>query len=477
MKPSEAFVLAWVGVVALISYAWLSEAQGFTLAVAICCAIVLGAAASHSSDRMVAGPVTILCIVAVLSYSLRPLALAGGSPSFAVRLDRSNLNFASLVSLVFVTAMAMGIWTSRSRSKHGTPSLPSQKAVPQIGLAVAVALVISIAAYIANCRLVGVSLTQPFLDPINFRSVTSANGQYYVTAVAVNFAWLPYWIALIYRGPEKRRRTSLQSMQLILAGGFAAFMTVPYGQRSYFLTPIVGTLWFVESRGYRLPLKRLLPIAMVVILGSGYYSTYRELNSTNARGGMENVWLALGSGANKALDSFSSRFDSFDFLGQTLQTWDEPYLYGRSLIDFAAQPLPRSLYPNKPPQTSLLLITKQEPEVGTKFTPEFGMATELYINGGLLAVGFGGLIFGALMAKAGRIRAARLSGGRCLVVAPLVYLPSAWFLSGFNSFASVSAVFSVITSLVGAWLVRTDQSVTMAEPESLPASTLPVRLA
>jgi hypothetical protein len=117
------------------------------------------------------------------------------------------------------------------------------------------------------------------------------------------------------------------------------------------------------------------------------------------------------------------------------------------------------MYPGKPSQTSSYLIGLQQPEVGRTFAPEYGLISELWINGGAVLLVLGAVAFGWWLISADRWTLLAVSSPRrALLTLPFVSIPAQWVLAGFNSFATIYlCLFGSIYFAVALLVTRTDE--------------------
>lgn len=382
-------------------------------------------------------PVTITGVVIGLAYVIRPLLLVGdnGVTSYARLLNRSHLQESGLFISVFVVSIALGASLARAKTA-GQPVtdtepdlLPLTSRARSPVLIGGLSLAGSVFMLVLSLSATDISIGSAFAQPAAFRAVANEDGRYYFSGLAIALAWVPFWLCLVLWPPARSGKATV----LCTTFAVGSLLTFPFGQRSYYLMPILGLMALAEHRRGPVRLGKILALTAALVLAMGAYSTYRAVNSGSTE---QAEYSLLG-----AVADFSGRFDTFDFFAQTHQTFPGPYLHGRSLVHLALQPMPRSLYPEKPSQTSAFLIAQQQPELGRTFTPEYGLVTELFINGGFLALPFGAMVFGWVLVRGWERLERRLDDFRsALIILPFVSFPAQWLLSGINSFTTVSFI-------------------------------------
>ena len=117
---------------------------------------------------------------------------------------------------------------------------------------------------------------------------------------------------------------------------------------------------------------------------------------------------------------------------------DKDFLYGRSIIDFIVQPIPRFLMSEKVYKTSAYITQTFFPIFSKTFTPEYGLISESFLNFGILGVAMGGGIFGFLI-RINEFVVNKYSNNKSFLLfyMPIILTPLGWLLAGFNSDTSV----------------------------------------
>jgi hypothetical protein len=238
----------------------------------------------------------------------------------------------------------------------------------------------------------------------------------------------------------------------------SALLMLPYGTRSFILIPILSTLWILHVSWLqrRLDILRLSIVAMVLFLFVGAYGVYRDASALGQRTGkpidLSSLVTALGNvGMVGIADQAMGRFDAFDFWVMSMESFPSTstYLLGRSLVDFVVQPIPRTVYPDKPYKTPAFLTQLLMPGTRITFTPEYGLVTELFVNFWIPGVIFGAACFGVLM----RVLEAYVNRhdqnpSLELLYAHNVMLPWGWMISGFNSDATVGLLMNLVFTII-----------------------------
>jgi hypothetical protein len=322
--------------------------------------------------------------------------------------------------------------------------------------------------YLLMLRNSQMTLREAFTYPINFRSATTVGGLYYVSGCALWCLWSLLWLPLV--AMIGRPLSSIRVAILVALFGFAALFTFPYGSRGALLIPVIGVAWVVENTVLHKPLNilKLAPIVGALVIATGLLGVTRVVASTGPVTSGR-VFEALQSGGlTSLLDHSMARFDTFDFLAMVVNKYiasGQHFLAGRSFFDLLIQPVPRSLYPDKPSQTSAFLTGIFYPELGRIWTPEYGMIAELYINFWVFGVIIGAVLFGILIrALDDYLQRHRHSPAILFWYAPLVTIPMSWTMSGFNSFASVVFVLDTFLAVVLLLLLRRRRT-----PTTIPA--------
>ena len=310
----------------------------------------------------------------------------------------------------------------------------------RVWLVQAILAALSVGLYFILLRLAGMSLAAAFLQPTDFRAVTSAEGLFYISGLLLWSMWAIFFLEMIRRAPDGFTPLGLLTLAA-LAGVFVVF-TLPFGARGFVLGPLIGILWVMDMAVLRrrLSLAVVTPICFVVAVFVGGYGVYRDFNAgfSSDRYLDEAITNAFGI---DLLDRFAARFDNFDFLVWTIDefpTKRQGYLWGRSATDFLLQPIPRSVMPGKPSQTSAFLMDVLKPTYDRTITPEFGLISELYINAWIPGVMLGAFAWGiAMRALDEYLMSQRHNRSVVFWYSSIALLPMGWLLAGLNSFGSV----------------------------------------
>jgi hypothetical protein len=139
----------------------------------------------------------------------------------------------------------------------------------------------------------------------------------------------------------------------------------------------------------------------------------------------------------------------FDVLAYVPERAD--YLYGQSYYRLLFAPIPRLIWPDKPPNTQRIVASWLHPGVAQQTTPP-GIQGDLYINFGYAGV-LGFLVFGWMLGlldrERGLFRALAVGGG----VTPVFHLVRGGFTNPMLLLAVLLAA-SFIASLVATGRVR-----------------------
>jgi len=401
----------------------------------ITAALCLVLIATQSSGRL-ASPLTLCCIVIGLSYVLRPVVLAErtATESLATLFDRNDLSEPAMIATGFCVAFTLGVLYPRVANSRTSDNLPVQALTHTVRvnpIAGVVAASMALLFLLYTFRITGFTLAGAFSDPALFRAAANKGGLFYLSGVTVALSWVPYWGLLV----TNARARHLVTPMLVVSLLFGMVVTFPFGQRTYFMAPILGLIAVYELTRRTIKAKAILPLALGGIAAFGAYTTFRA--NQGASVSAANVYSL-----NSATEDFSGRFDAFDFWAQTYQTFGGEWLFGRSLYDLALQPIPRIWFPLKPSQTSAYLVSSQQPDVGRSFTPEYGLVTELYINGALFAVLVGAVLVGWAFVRFDSALTPIIvaTPTKAFLMLPFISFPAQWLLGGINSFTTVSFV-------------------------------------
>ena len=435
-------------------------AYQFVPTLAACVLFVLAMALLLKRRVALMSPFTVALGTIAAIYGLRPLYLAlfPNSASMAVGMDFSLFLPAMVLVLVFVLSILIGYFsrigtTVGNRLSVPFPALWSER---RVRLAILVLIVVSFSSYVMMVRSSGFSLSAGFTNPVAFRAVTSAEGAFYVAGTAQwSMSAIFFLTAILIL---KRGWTVSRGLFLLFLFACLAVFSIPYGTRGAFLQPIFGILWLSDTVWLRkgLSLSKLIPIVLAVLLFTGAYGVFRDYNSGISRTNNLNQTLAT-EGVTGIVERTLNRFDAFDFFVWTLSAFPTPkqgYLLGRSAVDFIVQPVPRSIWADKPSQTSAFLAGLFLPNYGRQWTPEFGLITELYVNFWIFGIVLGGVAFGVLVCALEAYLAKHRNNPSVLFLyAPVALLPMSWLMAGFNSSTTIALVMNIVFGTIVLWFV------------------------
>ncbi len=422
--------------------------------------VVCACAVLLRRDVSLVSPLSLAIVTFVLSYCVRPLylSLRGDVESIADRVNPELFMPALGLVLAFVLSFVSGHlapWGVRLARFFPVPKTTWARGRVLIVQALLGAL--SVVLYLVLLRLSGMSLGAAFLQPTDFRAVTSAEGLFYISGLLLWSMWAIFFLELTWRAPDGV--TALGLLTLGALAGVLVVFTLPFGARGFVLGPLIGILWVLDMAVLkrRLSLAVVTPICFVVAVFVGGYGVYRDFNAgfSNDRYLDEAISNAFGI---DLLDRFAARFDNFDFLVWTIDefpTKRQGYLWGRSATDFLLQPIPRSVMPGKPSQTSAFLMDVLKPTYDRTITPEFGLISEMYINAWIPGVMLGAFAWGLVMRALDEyLTAQRHNASVVFWYSSIALLPMGWLLAGLNSFGSVLFITNTIFAGVVLLAVR-----------------------
>jgi hypothetical protein len=414
-------------------------------------------------------PYSIIVFVMFQSYVIRPLYLSGNDQflSFAPDISQADLYKPLALVILFILSFISSYFCFKSAAKRLSDRLifpfHSQWRNGRLLSALAILFFCSFVSYVLMIRISGLSFLSGFSDPFAFRIATASGGSFYISAIALWSLWSIFYILaipLIFSYKKLSTRSLLFKIFILVAVFFAIFLlSIPFGSRGYLLVPILSVLWIIDSSRIvsREPLNAfiLLPILLAMILFSGFFSIYRQSGVGSAD--LEPALLSSLLGRldlQDIIEQFVVRFDSFDFFASIVNSFDRSrhdFLYGRSILDFMIQPIPRFLLPEKVYKTSAFLTQTFFPSLPQTFTPEYGLITEAYVNLGALGVLLGGALLGLIIRINEYFIDANISNASfVLFYVPIILVPLGWFLSGFNS---DTTVMFLVNSLLSAALL------------------------
>ena len=368
-----------------------------TLILVVCaCAVLI------RHDVSLVSPLSLAIVTFVLSYCVRPLylSLRGDVESIADTVNPELFVPALGLVLAFVVSFLGGHLTPWGlRLARFLPVPHATWARRRVLLVQALLGALSVVLYLVLLRLSGMSLGAAFLQPTDFRAVTSAEGLFYISGLLLWSMWAIFFLEMIGRAPDGF--TPIGLLTLAALAGVLVVFTLPFGARGFVLGPFIGILWVLDMAVLkrRLSLAVVTPVCFVVAVFVGGYGVYRDFNAGFSSDRYLDEAIANAFGID-LLDRFAARFDNFDFLVWTIDefpTKRQGYLLGRSAIDFLVQPIPRSVMPDKPSQTSAFLMDVLKPTYDRTITPEFGLISELYINAWIPGVMLGAFAWGVAM--------------------------------------------------------------------------------
>jgi hypothetical protein len=402
-------------------------------------------------------PFTITVTTIALAWGVRPLYLfLSREPlTYAGDLHWEATPLALTLVLGFTVLFGIGYFTRTGAGLARRLPVPSIRlwSARQQFRAVIILGIATFCLFGVLTALVGTSLFAAYADSLSFRMASGAEGMTYFSRTGVICLWSMLYVVLVRSVHDRFHvlRLIVPTIMLLVS----CVLILPFGSRGYLIMPVVGALWLFDSCGItRLNILRIGPplivlTAVLAVLGV-YRNSSREGDTSLAR----LVQELEQEGLEGLLTNTIVRFDSFDFLLWTVANYptiDEDFLYGRSVVDFLVQPVPRAFYPNKRYKTSAFLIDLQMPDVERRFTPEYSLIAELYINFWIPGVLVGALLWGVFVRCLDTyIDLHRRNPTVQLWYMPLVFSVMFWLFAGLNSDTSVY----VLMSTAQTWLVR-----------------------
>ena len=268
--------------------------------------VVCGCAVLLRRHVSLVSPLSLAVVTFVLSYGVRPmyLSLRVDATSIADKVDPELFVPALGLVLAFVLAFVSGHLGPWGKGLARFLPVPQAHwARGRVWLVQAILAALSVGLYFILLRLAGMSLAAAFLQPTDFRAVTSAEGLFYISGLLLWSMWAIFFLEMIRRAPDGFTPLGLLTLAA-LAGVFVVF-TLPFGARGFVLGPLIGILWVMDMAVLRrrLSLAVVTPICFVVAVFVGGYGVYRDFNAgfSSDRYLDEAITNALGSISSTAL--------------------------------------------------------------------------------------------------------------------------------------------------------------------------------
>lgn len=415
---------------------------------------ILGVVLAIAPPPAVIAPLSLVIGALLLSYIGRPLQLVydRGFVTFAEGYDPVLLPVAVWYALLMAVSLAAGYTlTVGGRIAAAVPPPPEVDVFSsRVRHGISVLCVITTISYVGLVRASGLGWGQAFLNPVVFRANTSAGGTFYLGGLVLWAMWTTFYIVMLR---AMRTTAAMRGMVLrvVVVFGAAAALTVPFGSRGFLLIPVLAGLavWDIRRPG-RITFVHATMLALAMMVFAGAYAAFREaqgLGGTSRAVSTVNDFDVIGA-ASKGV----ARFDSVDFFTWVLREYGadgRDFLYGRTLLDFAVQPVPRTIFPAKASQTSAYLMEVLKPSYDRSFTPEFGLVSELYVNGWIVAIIVGGVAFGIVLRALEMYFVKYRDRDSAMLLYPaFLTAPMGWLLAGFNSFATILLVLNACLTLI-----------------------------
>jgi hypothetical protein len=436
----------------------LSIASGFSIVPFLVATLLCVLAVGITLKRHIAvlSPFTIVVGTIPIVYGIRPLylTLQEDALSLAEGLNPQTFPYALVLIIIFVGFIFVGYFSSLGSSVGRKLPVPFPVAWSRrrVRIAVVSLSLVTIFLYALTLRITGLSLWAAFTQQIAFRAATSSSGMYYITGTI----WWCMWaiFLLLFIPVVTLKVTFFHTVQFALLFVLLTIFSIPYGSRGIIVGPVLEILWLLDMAWFktRLSFTKLLPILVIMTIFIGAYGVFRDFNRYGNIPTEEITQALVREGGQGILERVISRADLFDFFVWSLDdfpTNEQTYLFGRSVLDFLLQPIPRALYPDKPSQTSAFLIGQLLSEYHRDWTPEFGLITELYINFWILGIVIGAMMFGVVIRVMETYIDLNISNPSVRFwYAPLLTVSLGWFLQGFNSPTSITFITSTILSCI-----------------------------
>jgi oligosaccharide repeat unit polymerase len=406
----------------------------------------------RKEDISITSPIVILLFAIIMSYVLRPIYIVTRSDplTYATSLTKNMAEYAMPVVFASVICMLFGYKTVskyRDRSIVAPNSQISEKMLwkgQSVSTLTNVLLAIGSTSYLVLILTVGVSISQMFTEVFDFRISSSSNGNLYISSLSLWCFWSIFYIKTIYyfmTGLSYKKILTLITLFVIFC-----ILTIPFGTRGYLIIPIISTLWLLNTLSPKnISIVKIVPILLIIVILSSLLLALRN-------NGFEST------AESTPFEDFTSRFDFFDFFSLTFSSFpnsDSGFIWGRSIIDFLIQPIPRSIIPDKVYKTSAFLTSILLPHYPKTFTPEYGLITELYINFGLPGILFGSMAFGCAMRRLENfLEMSKKNPFILFWYCSIVMAPLGWFMSGISSDITINVLVNTFLTIVFSRLLR-----------------------
>ena len=218
--------------------------------------VVCACAVLLRRDVSLVSPLSLAIVTFVLSYCVRPLylSLRGDVESIADRVNPELFMPALGLVLAFVLSFVSGHlapWGVRLARFFPVPKTTWARGRVLIVQALLGAL--SVVLYLVLLRLSGMSLGAAFLQPTDFRAVTSAEGLFYISGLLLWSMWAIFFLESTWRAPDGVTALGLPTSAL-LAGRARRVRRCHWGARVGLGTRLIWILagcsiWRARSRG------------------------------------------------------------------------------------------------------------------------------------------------------------------------------------------------------------------------------------
>ena len=197
-----------------------------TLILVVCaCAVLI------RHDVSLVSPLSLAIVTFVLSYCVRPLylSLRGDVESIADTVNPELFVPALGLVLAFVVSFLGGHLTPWGlRLARFLPVPHATWARRRVLLVQAFLGALSVVLYLVLLRLSGMSLGAAFLQPTDFRAVTSAEGLFYISGLLLWSMWAIFFLEMIGRAPDGF--TPIGLLTLAALAGVLVVFTLPFGR-------------------------------------------------------------------------------------------------------------------------------------------------------------------------------------------------------------------------------------------------------
>jgi oligosaccharide repeat unit polymerase len=289
-----------------------------------------------------------------------------------------------------------------------------------------------------------------------FRRIAFSQGMAYFTILMQLFLNIPLTVWFIYLIKQEKPRKAVWLLFCIYLIGIL-LIQFSFGTRGMVVGIFLSLIICYQYLKRSISFKYLAVIALFLILLIGFATAFRGV----AMGGIsigEVVTASAGLPAQEYLNILISRLDVLSFFMTILQdfpTQGMDFQYGRTLLNIFVQPIPRSLFQEKPYLIGDIFTQQFYPESVGWVSLDPSIFGEMYMNLHVAGIVIGLYLLGIICRVCQVYLEKNLNNkGVILFYTQIFGFPASFLGPGFNSATTINFLFCLVVVLACLNLIK-----------------------